>query len=489
MNEKADTFSGTANSTGAQFGAAPAGNAPSGLDLNPRPPRPVRVSKRAAGALMALAAVILGLFAYGGYKRQQRQVVALAEGSVPRNVSPATAAGVDIAKDIPSGNLPIAPSLRGNSSDPGTLVPPGELQSLQATQQLGGVPGKSGQVFVRQAPMPAQPTGAQVPQPREPSPEERRLIAAYEREQQAIAAPTTMRDGFGSPGFGGASQAGAGRNNGDDAAQIASMVQALSTQSGGSQLGPDTVRALVAARASSGGEGGDGGDQNMQDRKESFLARARTGQMDDYLKSTRNAPLSRYEVKAGWEIPAVLEQALNSDLPGELKALVSSNVYDTATGRFPLIPQGSRLLGVYNSRIGYGQDGVQVIWDRVIYPDGSSLDLGGMIGQDAHGYSGFRDKVDHHYKRLVGFAVLTSLFAASSEISQNQNRSLLTYPSPAQTAGSAVGQQASELGAQITRRNLNVQPTIKIPVGYRFNVRVNRDILFDAPYAPMSVAR
>ena len=127
----------------------------------------------------------------------------------------------------------------------------------------------------------------------------------------------------------------------------------------------------------------------------------------------------------------MLEQALNSDLPGELKALVSSNVYDTASGRYLLIPQGSRLVGVYNSRIGYGQDGVQVIWDRVIYPDGSSLDLSGMIGQDAHGFSGFRDKVDHHYTRLIGFAVLTSLFAAASEISQNQNRSLLTYPSPA----------------------------------------------------------
>jgi type IV secretion system protein VirB10 len=295
-----------------------------------------------------------------------------------------------------------------------------------------------------------------------------------------------MRAGFGSPGFGGASQAGAGRNNGDDAAQIASMVQALSRQSSGSQIAPDAVRALVAARASSGGEGGDDADQNLQSRKESFLAKARTGQMDDYLKSTRNAPLSRYEIKAGWEIPAVLEQALNSDLPGELKALVSSNVYDTATGRFLLIPQGSRLLGVYNSRIGYGQDGVQVIWDRVIYPDGSSLDLGGMIGQDAHGYSGFRDKVDHHYKRLIGFAVLTSLFAAASEISQNQNRSLLTYPSPAQLVGSAVGQQASDLGAQITRRNLNVQPTIKVAVGYRFNVRVNRDILFDGPYTAVS---
>jgi type IV secretion system protein TrbI len=80
--------------------------------------------------------------------------------------------------------------------------------------------------------------------------------------------------------------------------------------------------------------------------------------------------------------------------------------------------------------------------------------------------------------------VLTSLFAAASEISQNQNRSLLTYPSPGQLAGSAAGQQASDLGAQITRRNLNVQPTIKIPVGYRFNVRVNRDILFESTYTP-----
>src|SRR5206468_11416805 len=157
----------------------------------------------------------------------------------------------------------------------------------------------------------------------------------------------------------------------------------------------------------------------------------------------------------------VLEQALNSDLPGELKALVSSNVYDTSSGRYLLIPQGSRLVGLYNSRIGYGQDGVQVVWDRVIYPDGSSLDLSGMIGQDAHGYPGFRDKVDRHYKRLVGFAVLTSLFAAASEIAQNQNRSLLTYPSPAQVPGSAAGQQAAALGAQITRRTLNVQPTSK----------------------------
>ena len=457
-------------------------DAPSGLDLNPRPPRSVRVSKRAAGTLMAIAAVILGLFAYGGYKRQQRQVATLAEGSMPHNVAPATAAGVEIAKDLPSGNVPINPQQRAGA-DPGLLQPPGDMQ-LQAGQLPAG-----GQVFVRQAPVPAQPVVAQIPQPREPSPEERRLLAAYEREQQAIAAPTTLREGFGSPTVGNGAQSPVGTSGtGDDANQIASVVQALTRQNGGSQVTPEAVRALIAQRPRSA-DGDDDSESSSQNGKEAFLAKARAGQTDDYLKSTRNAPLSRYEIKAGWEIPAVSEQALNSDLPGELKALVSSNVYDSASGRYLLIPQGSRLVGIYNSRIGYGQDGVQVVWDRVIYPDGSSLDLSGMIGQDAHGFSGFRDRVDRHYTRLIGFAVLTSLFAAASEISQNQNRSLLTYPSPAQVAGSAVGQQASDLGAQITRRNLNVQPTIKVAIGYRFNVRVNRDILFDAPYIPVSVNR
>ena len=229
--------------------------------------------------------------------------------------------------------------------------------------------------------------------------------------------------------------------------------------------------------------------QNMQSRKEAFLTAARNRQADDYLRSTREAPLSRYEIKAGWEIPAVLEQSLNSDLPGELKALVTSNVYDTATGLYLLIPQGSRLIGKYDSHVSYGQDGVQVAWSRIIYPDASSVDLDGMMGLDSHGNAGLRDKVDHHYRRMIGFSVLTSMFTAAFEISQRTSQSALTYPTPAQTAGSAVGQELSQTGAQITRRNLNVQPTIKVPAGYKFTVRVNRDILFEAPYEPVQPGR
>jgi len=155
-----------------------------------------------------------------------------------------------------------------------------------------------------------------------------------------------------------------------------------------------------------------------QARKEAFLTAAADHRPDDYLRSVRSAPVSRFEVKAGWEIPAVLEQALNSDLPGELKALVTSNVYDTATGVYLLVPQGARLTGQYDSRVSYGQDGVQVAWNRIIFPDASTIDLNGMVGLDAHGNAGLRDQVDRHYRRLLGFSVLTSMFTAAFAVSQ-----------------------------------------------------------------------
>ena len=160
-------------------------------------------------------------------------------------------------------------------------------------------------------------------------------------------------------------------------------------------------------------------------------------------------------------------------------------MFDTATGRYLLVPQGSRLVGKYDARISYGQDGVQVAWDRIIFPDASSVDINGMVGLDAHGNSGLRYDVDHHYKRLFGFAALTSAFSAVFDLSQRNTQSALTYPSVTDTASAAVGREMSQTGATITRRNLNVQPTIKVPAGYKFTVRVNRDILFDAPYQPM----
>ena len=126
---------------------------------------------------------------------------------------------------------------------------------------------------------------------------------------------------------------------------------------------------------------------------------------------------------------------------------------------------------------------IELVENGVIFP--SSVDINGMVGLDAHGNSGLRFDVDHHYKRLFGFAALTSAFSAAFDLSQRNTQSALTYPSVTDTASASVGREMSQTGAQITRRNLNVQPTIKVPAGYKFTVRVNRDILFDAPYRPV----
>ncbi len=453
--------------------------APSGLDLHPQPRKAVRVSRRASMAVVSVIVLLLLAFAYGGYRRTLSNQAAARDAGLPRNVTPATQAGTEFMQATPAGT---APMTRSHADE---LRPP-DASSFSVTASCGADP-KTGQPY-RFNPQTGQPCDG-LPQERvimrqasamrtqtvpstpvhEETPEDRRLAAAYQQEQLAIQAPTSIRN---------SSASSRSPTPVQPASNDLSPVEALSRALGARQGGDSVTNGQSLENDYDG--------QNMQSRKEAFLAAARSRQADDYLRSTREAPLSRYEIKAGWEIPAVLEQSLNSDLPGELKGLVTSNVYDTATGLYLLIPQGSRLVGKYDSRVAYGQDGVQVAWSRIIYPDASSVDLDGMMGLDSHGNAGLRDKVDHHYRRLIGFSVLTSMFTAAFEISQRSSQSALTYPTPAQTAGSAVGQELSQTGAQITRRNLNVQPTIKVPAGYKFTVRVNRDILFEAPYEPVS---
>ena len=449
--------------------------APSGLDLHPQPRKAVRISRRASMAIVSVIVLLLLAFAYGGYRRTLSNQAAARDAGLPRNVTPATQAGAEFMQATPAGAAPM--TLRRPDAPPLPLPPIAPCGADPKTEQPYRFNPQTGQpcdgfpherVVVRQQNAMRTQTVPTTPV-HEETPEDRRLAAAYQQEQLAVQAPTSIRN---------SSASSLSPTPVQPASNDLSPVEALSRALGARQGGDSVANGQSLENDYDG--------QNMQSRKEAFLASARNRQAEDYLRSTREAPLSRYEIKAGWEIPAVLEQSLNSDLPGELKGLVASNVYDTATGLYLLIPQGSRLIGKYDSRVAYGQDGVQVSWSRIIYPDGSSVDLDGMMGLDSHGNAGLRDKVDHHYRRLIGFSVLTSIFTAAFEISQRSSQSALTYPTPAQTAGSAVGQELSQTGAQITRRNLNVQPTIKVPAGYKFTVRVNRDILFEAPYEPVS---
>lgn len=440
-------------------------DSPSGLDLNPEPPSPVRLSKRAGIVALVIVVVVVALIGYGIYTRGQKQFQVGFQPNETRGITAATDAGKIVAAQVPNRpTLALPPSPNEN------LV----IEPEQLAISKGQPPP---QIYY---PASANSVPQNAPQYREPTLEEKRLIAAYEREQEAINSSTVGRDGFNGAGQSGPTRSGLPTPAGD-IAQMTNLLQAMQGPAG-------QVRAASGLPKLSIGTGENSADsydsQNMQDRKEAFLAAARKAEKGSYLESTRTAPISRFELKAGWDIPAVLEQALNSDLPGEIKALVRENVYDTATGRHLLIPQGSRLVGSYDSRVSYGQNGLQVAWSRIIYPDASSINLEGMSGQDAKGYSGLRYDVDNHYKRLLGFGLMTSLFSASFQLSQSRRGGLLGYPSATEITGSAVGRELSQLGADVTRRNLNIQPTIKVPIGYRFNVRVNRDILFEGPYRP-----
>jgi type IV secretion system protein TrbI len=306
---------------------------------------------------------------------------------------------------------------------------------------------------------------------------EQRRLDDYKREMEAADAPTSVKGNI--PGQTGSP---ASTPPADPLQSIqAALLNARAAQGAGS-----SVPAAGTTNSNSGQDQRTEYErQNDQQQKSSFGTQ--NGKPEsEYLGRARTAPLGKYEVKAGWLIPAVLEQQLNSDLPGLIRALVRENVYDTSSGRYILIPAGSTLIGIYNSHIGYGQNALQAVWRRLIFPDGSSISIGGFEGDDSEGAAGFRDQVDNHWGRILSGALLTSLFAAGIELSQGTNSSVLQSPSPGQQVGQAVGQQVGQLGVEVTRRNLNVQPTIIVRPGYRFFVRVEKDILFDGPYSAMA---
>ncbi|NQY75136.1 MAG: hypothetical protein HRT90_10340 [Candidatus Margulisbacteria bacterium] len=234
----------------------------------------------------------------------------------------------------------------------------------------------------------------------------------------------------------------------------------------------DTLRNTLASARSSLGQ-----DQNMQSDKMAFLEKDRSG---SYLNHTRQKALSPYEIKSGTIIPSIMISGINSDLPGQIIAQISQNVFDTATGQHLIIPQGSKLYGVYDSQVSYGQNRVLAAWNRIIFPDASTLELGNMQGVSSSGYSGFNDRVNNHYFKIFGNAFLLSLITAGFQMSQPQDDS--PYLGAQDELAAALGQQLNQVGMEVTRKNMQVQPTLKIRPGYRFNVIVNKDILFERPY-------
>ena len=228
-------------------------------------------------------------------------------------------------------------------------------------------------------------------------------------------------------------------------------------------------------------------DPSADKDKEAFFSRA--GRDESWILPHGRMAGQPLEIKTGAVIPAVMVTGINSDLPGNIIAQVSQNVWDTAKGRQLLIPQGSKLFGVYDSRVVYGQERVLVAWNRLIFPDGSAFTLGAMPGSDMAGYAGYTDEVDNHYLRIFGSAILMSLISGGmaytlDSMSPNANsNSMNAVPSMQQEMASALAAQLGQTTMQLLQKNLNIKPTLEIRPGYQFNVIVTKDLVFQKAYA------
>ena len=225
-------------------------------------------------------------------------------------------------------------------------------------------------------------------------------------------------------------------------------------------------------------------DPNLQGRKQDFLSGGTDSRI--YSTATLQLPKSPYQLMAGTVIPAALVTGINSDLPGQIIAAVTENVYDTVSGQFLLIPQGSRLLGQYDSQVAYGQRRVLLVWTRLLRPDGSSIVLERLPGVDPSGYAGVEDGVNWHWGRIFAGAALSTLLGVNAELvtantAANSGSIVIATRQSAQDTVNQVGQQ-------ITRKNLDLQPTLTARPGLPLRVIVNKDIVL-APYTTPVAAR
>ena len=224
------------------------------------------------------------------------------------------------------------------------------------------------------------------------------------------------------------------------------------------------------------GEPAQAPNPDAQDRKAAFVA---GGMREPAVNSGRlTAPAGRYVVSAGSTIAAALITGLSSDLPGQVVAQVTEDVFDTVTGRTRLIPQGTRLIGIYDARVSYGQSRALVVWTRMILPDGRSMDLDRLVGTDAAGQSGFSGRVDAHSGKLLMAGLLSTLFGvgANAASAGGDNSGI------ASAIRESAGRSLESAGDKIVGRQLDVQPTITVRPGARVRVLVSRDLVL-APWA------
>jgi type IV secretion system protein TrbI len=187
------------------------------------------------------------------------------------------------------------------------------------------------------------------------------------------------------------------------------------------------------------------------------------------------APASPNILQAGAVISAALITGIRSDLPGQITAQVTENIYDSPTGRILLVPQGTRIIGQYDNNVQFGQSRVLLVWNRLIFPNGRSIVLERQPGADAEGYAGLQDGVDYHWWDLAKAAGLSTLLSIGAELATNDDDRLI------QAIRNGGQNTINDAGQQIVRRQLNVAPTLTVRPGFPVRVIVTRDLVLE-PY-------
>ena len=188
------------------------------------------------------------------------------------------------------------------------------------------------------------------------------------------------------------------------------------------------------------------------------------------------APASKNVLQAGAVIAAALITGIRSDLPGQITAQVTENVYDSPTGKILLVPQGTRVIGQYDSGVGFGQRRILLVWSRLIFPNGRSIVLERQPGADAEGYAGLEDGVDYHWGQLFKAAALSTLLSVGAESGSSSGESDIV-----RALRNGASNSISQTGQQIVQRQLNIAPTLTIRPGFPVRVIVTRDLVLE-PY-------
>jgi len=446
-------------------------------ELRPAPKTSARLSKKVSALIVLFIAFLAMLFLYalneidskpeasdgsssstdqnGKSSRQKKED--LPEELRGKQTGPLSP---NLAKSEPAGNTAPPSTPAAAAPTGGARIPP----APSATEGMGNL-AHSNQV-------PGMGNG-QIPSnsaPRQLTPEEQAQQAArLDRSNRMRQART---EGLEAKGF----TVGGSAAMSQDAAR-ASLEATRTAIEQAAKLGSGGLQEAAALAAMAKQQGGD----SEQNEKIDFV-KNRGKESHGYHPHMPQAALSNKEIKVGHLIPARLEQGVNSDLPGQVTAMVSEWVYDTVTGCLGLIPPLSKLVGKYDSKVALGQQRVLALWNALVFPDGSELNLEGMQGYDTSGMAGMEADVDNHYLRIFGIGLGMSFITATTQASVPQSSQTTTginsAPTYGQTVATALAQQYGQLGAQLIGKYAAVQPTLKNYPGESFNIMVPRTIMF-----------